>query len=77
MVTLRRNDVAFDASSPTDPHFNVAPLVQESAGWSSRIDRNSWLPPDAKEVTFIVHGYAVSHQEFTTGLNATTRASSR
>jgi len=39
-----RNDVAFDASSPTDPHFNVAPLSKNLRDERLRIDRNSWRP---------------------------------
>ncbi len=58
IVTLRRSSQP--STDPFSDHFKIASAAREEPGWES-------VPSDAKQVTLIVHGYAVPHQEFTTG----------
>ena len=50
-----------------DPHYQVASDAQEVPGWASLSPKLD----SARNVTLIVHGYAVHHEEFTVGTQQT------
>ena len=65
MLTLRESS-AF-STDWKDPHYQVASDAQEVPGWASLSPKLD----SARNVTLIVHGYAVHHEEFTVGTQQT------
>jgi hypothetical protein len=67
MVSLRGSVDPPATPQWTHPHYQVAPEAQEVPGWSSLAGTLA----TAKHITLFVHGYAVTHREFSRGTTST------
>ncbi|MEP7215358.1 MAG: Ig-like domain-containing protein [Anaerolineaceae bacterium] len=60
MATLRRGTIP--SSDPTSQIYQVDSTYNDEPGWKKAIED---LPADAEQVTLFVHGFNVTHEQFT------------